>query len=229
MTQRILVVDDEAAIRDSVGYSLEREGWDVDAVPTGERALEEARARPYDAVVLDLMLPVISGLDVCRQLRAESPVPILMLTAKDAEVDRVLGLELGADDYLTKPFSMAELVSRVRAIFRRRELDRAAEGGERRRVGTLELDLPRHVVVSDGKETALTLSEFRLLELLSRRPENVYTREQIMQHLWSSVYVGDERACDAHVSNLRRKIEPDSAHPRRLLTVRGIGYKLMRV
>jgi two-component system response regulator RegX3 len=227
--ERILVVDDEPAIVDAVAYALRREGFDVETLSDGAEALEAARATPFDVLVLDLMLPGLSGLDVCRSLRAESDVPILMLTARDAEVDRVVGLELGADDYVTKPFSLAELVSRVRAILRRRELDRSPAGGAVVRVGGLELDYARHRVRVEGREITLTPSELALLSLLAGAPDRVFTRREIMQHLWDSAYVGDERACDIHVSNLRRKIERDPARPDRLLTVRSVGYKLVAV
>jgi DNA-binding response OmpR family regulator len=224
----VLVVDDEAGIRESVGYALRREGFDVDEAADGEAALSVARERDYDIVVLDIMLPRVSGLDVCRRLREESSVPILMLTARESEADRVVGLELGADDYVTKPFSLAELVSRVRAILRRRELDRAEGRLARRRVGGLVMDADRHIVEVDGHVQHLTLSEFKLLALLASRPERVFTRREIMHHLWDSEHVGDQRACDIHVSNLRRKIErPDG--PRRIVTVRGVGYKLAPV
>jgi DNA-binding response OmpR family regulator len=229
MNERILVVDDEPAIVDAVAYALRREGFDVETASDGVEALEAARARPYDVLVLDLMLPGLSGMDVCRSLRAESDVPILMLTARDAEVDRVVGLELGADDYVTKPFSLVELVSRVRAILRRRELDRAPAGSAVVRLGGLELDYGRHRVRVDGREVTLTPSELSLLSLLAGAPDRVFTRREIMQHLWDSTYVGDERACDIHVSNLRRKIEQDPSQPERLLTVRSVGYKLVAV
>jgi len=229
VTDRILVVDDEPAIVDAVVYALRRDGFDVDTAADGREALEAARAGSYDVLVLDLMLPEVSGLDVCRMLRAESDVPIVMLTARDAEVDRVLGLELGADDYVTKPFSTAELVSRVRAILRRRELDRTPAQGGVVRVGNLELDLVRHRVRVDGREVELTPSELSLLSLLAGAPDRVFTRREIMQHLWNSTFVGSERACDIHVSNLRRKIERDPARPERLLTVRSAGYKLVPV
>jgi len=229
VNERILVVDDEPAIVDAVVYALRRDGFDVDTAADGREALEAARAGSYDVLVLDLMLPEVSGLDVCRMLRAESDVPIVMLTARDAEVDRVLGLELGADDYVTKPFSTAELVSRVRAILRRRELDRTPAQGGVVRVGNLELDLVRHRVRVDGREVELTPSELSLLSLLAGAPDRVFTRREIMQHLWNSTFVGSERACDIHVSNLRRKIERDPARPERLLTVRSAGYKLVPV
>jgi len=230
MTERILVVDDEAAIRETVGYALRGEGYEVSDAADGEEALEVARSNGFDVLILDLMLPKLSGVEVCRRLRAESDVPILLLTAKDAEVDRVLGLEAGADDYVTKPFSMAELVSRVRAILRRRQLDRsAAAGGIVYRVGGLSLDLVRYGAQVDGRAVNLTRSEFKLLTLLAAEPERVFSRREIMQHLWESSYVGDQRACDIHVSNIRRKIERDPAHPERLLTVRGVGYRLLAV
>jgi len=229
VNERILVVDDEPAIVDAVVYALRRDGFDVDTAADGREALEAARAGSYDVLVLDLMLPEVSGLDVCRMLRAESDVPIVMLTARDAEVDRVLGLELGADDYVTKPFSTAELVSRVRAILRRRELDRTPAQGGVVRVGNLELDLVRHRVRVDGREVELTPSELSVLSLLAGAPDRVFTRREIMQHLWNSTFVGSERACDIHVSNLRKKIERDPARPERLLTVRSAGYKLVPV
>jgi two-component system response regulator RegX3 len=229
VSYRIVVVDDEPAICDAVGYALRGEGYDVVQLASGEEALREIGATPPpDLVVLDLMLPGISGVEVCRRARAESDVPILVLTARDSEVDRVMGLEVGADDYVTKPFSMAELVSRVRAILRRRELDRAPQLPVTR-IGQLELDLARHHVRVGGTAVRLTPSEFKVLALLSEQPERVFTRREIMQHLWESDYVGDQRACDIHVSNIRKKIEDDAAYPRRLLTVRGIGYKLVAV
>jgi DNA-binding response OmpR family regulator len=229
VTERILVVDDEPAIVDAVAYALEGEGYEVDSRADGEAALAAALDDRFDLVVLDLMLPKLSGTEVCRRLRAESDVPIVMLTAKDAEVDRVMGLEIGADDYVTKPFSIAELVSRVRALLRRRDLDRAGRGYAFKRVGSLTLDLRRHKVSLDGGEVQLTPSEFRLLALLAEEPERVYSRREIMQHLWESTYVGDERACDIHISNLRRKLERVPDEPERILTIRGIGYKLVPV
>jgi two-component system response regulator RegX3 len=228
VTERILVVDDEQAIVDAVSYALRAAGFEVDEFGDGESALEAARSAPYDVLVVDVRLPGLSGIEITRRLRAENDIPILMLTAMDAEVDRVLGLEAGADDYVTKPFSVAELVSRVRAILRRRELDRAGSFGVRR-VGSLELDVSRHEVRLDGATIRLTPSEFRLLALLAEQPERVYSRREIMQHLWNSTYVGDERACDIHVSNLRRKIEAAPGKPSRLVTVRGVGYKLLAV
>src|SRR5205807_1083180 len=181
----------------------------------------------YDLLILDVVLPKLSGTEICRRVRGRSDVPILMLTARDSETDRVLGLEAGADDYVTKPFSMAELLSRVRAILRRRTLDR--QGAVVYRAGGLALDPLRHEASIDGEPVTLTPSEFRLLALLAAQPDRVFSRRQIMQHLWNSSYVGDERACDIHVSNLRRKVERDHARPERILTVRGVGYKLAAV
>jgi two-component system response regulator RegX3 len=224
---RLLLADDEPAITDAVSYALRKDGFAVDVVADGEKALASARSTSYDLVILDVMMPGASGTDVCRTLRAESDVPIVLLTAKDAELDRVLGLELGADDYVTKPFSMPELVSRVRSLLRRRELDRATSEPSIREIGAVRVDFARHQVHVDGQPVHLTLSEFKVLALLAGEPERVFTRRQVMEHLWQSPYVGDERACDVHVSNLRRKIEPDPANPERIVTVRGIGYKLM--
>jgi two-component system response regulator RegX3 len=222
-------VDDEPDIVEPVTYALERGGFGVKPVGDGPTALQLARAELFDVVVLDIMLPGISGIDVCRTLRSESNVPIVMLTARDSEVDRVLGLELGADDYVTKPFSTAELVSRLRAILRRRDLDRAPVSESEIHVGGLAINLNRHIVQADGRTVDLTPSEFKLLLLLAGEPERVFTRHQIMEHLWQTPYVGDTRACDAHISNLRRKVERDHTHPERIITVRETGYKLVPV
>lgn len=223
---KILVVDDEPAIRDSVAYALEREGYDVCGAEDGETALRLARSQPFDAIILDIMLPGPSGTDVCRELRAESSIPIVMLTARGSEIDRIVGLELGADDYIAKPFSVSELVARVRAILRRRELDRS-ETGALRRVGGLQLDFRRHAVLVDGKQVELTPMEFRLLAVMAEEPERVFDRRELMRHLWESDFAGDQRACDSHVVNLRRKIERDPSRPKRIVTVRGVGYKLV--
>jgi DNA-binding response OmpR family regulator len=224
---RILLVDDDPGVLDVVAFMLRREGFDVDEERDGTAALDKARTDSFDIVILDIMLPGMSGTDVCRALRSESDVPILMLTARDAEIDRVLGLELGADDYVTKPFSTAELLSRVRAILRRRELDRATGGATVRKLGGLQIDLGRHEVSVDGDRVHLTLSEFKVLSLLAEQPERIISRRELMQHLWASEHVGDEHACEVHISNLRRKIEKDPAQPERLVTVRGMGYKLV--
>jgi len=228
MSARILAVDDDAGILDVLRYLLSSEGFEVETASDGEEALAAASRRPLDLVLLDVMLPGLSGTEVCRRLReADNTVPIIMLTARDAEVDRVLNLELGADDYIPKPFSKAELVSRVRALLRRREYDRADPSAAIRQLGGLRLDLGRHQLVVDERPVTLTPSEFKLLALLAEQPERVFTRRQIMQHLWESEYVGDEHSCDVHVSNIRRKIEREPSRPHRLVTVRGVGYKLV--
>jgi two-component system response regulator RegX3 len=224
MSQRILLADDEPDILEPIRYSLSQQGFEVTCVADGDSAISEARSGAYDLLICDVLMPGTLGTDVCRTLRAEGDLPIILLTARDAELDRVLGLELGADDYVTKPFSSAELVSRVRALLRRRELDRAGSSGTTRTSGGLRINFTRHSVEVDGRSVSLTASEFNLLDLLTGEPERVFTRGQIMEHLWQTPHVGDPRACDAHVSNLRRKIERDPKHPTRIVTVRELGY-----
>jgi len=227
MNGRILVVEDEPAISDAVAYALREAGYEVDAVGDGTDALEHARSRHYDLMVLDLLLPGVAGIEVCTQLRAEqNDLPIAMLTALDSEHDRVEGLDTGADDYVTKPFSVAELVSRVRSHLRRRELDRSRSSTVIN-VGGLRLDVARHNASVDGRPVLLTRSEFRLIALLASEPGKPMTREALIRHLWESDFVGDRRAIDVHVSNLRRKLEQDPRKPKRLVTVRGVGYKLV--
>jgi two-component system response regulator RegX3 len=225
---RILVAEDEPAILDAVAYTLRGEGYDVETAEDGQLALAQAGRDDFDLLILDLMLPRLSGTEVLRRIRSTSALPVIVLTARGAEADRVLGLEIGADDYVTKPFSMAELVSRVRALLRRRELDRGGHAGPIR-IGGLELDPYRHRVVVDGTSQHVTRSEFKLLALLASAPERPFSRRELMQHLWDSEYVGDQRACDIHISNLRRKVERDPARPQRIATVRGVGYKLVPV
>jgi two-component system, OmpR family, response regulator RegX3 len=227
MNERILVADDTEAILDAVTDLLAAEGFVVRGVSDGTSALELATTEAYDLVMLDLMLPGLSGTEICRRLRAESVVPIIMLTARASQADRVLGLEIGADDYITKPFSDVELLGRVRAILRRRELDRPQHSLVRQLLG-LSVDLVSHEVLADGQPVALSPSEYKLLALLIEQPGRMFTRREIMQHLWQSTYVGDERACDAHVSTLRRKIERDPVHPERIITIPGFGYRLAR-
>ena len=227
MSERVLVVDDEPAIVDAVSYALSQEGFSIASAGDGESALRALQEESFDVVLLDVRLPKLSGVEVCRRARAESAVPIIMITAKDAEVDRVIGLEAGADDYVTKPFSMAELVSRVRALLRRRQLDRVESGSTVQQVGDVTIDLAQHEVRVGERRVQLTASEVKLLALLATEPGRAFTRREIMQHLWQSEYVADARACDVHVANIRRKLEPDPAHPRRLQTVRGVGYRLV--
>ena len=225
MAARILIVEDDAAMRYAVSRALESDGFAVEVAVDGEAGISAARSSDYDVVLLDWMLPKVSGIDVCRILRSESSVPIIMLTAKETEANRVLGLELGADDYVIKPFSIAELVSRIRALMRRRALEQHRDR-EVRAVGGLLFDTTRHRVEVDGRLVRLTPTEFRLLALLASEPERVFSREEVMRHLWESVFVGDRRNVDVHVRNLRRKIEREPAQPERLLTVRGVGYQL---
>jgi DNA-binding response OmpR family regulator len=225
---RILVVEDEPAIAEAVSYALREAGYEVDCADDGGEAIDAARRVGYDLMVLDLLLPGTSGVDVCKTLRGESDLPIVMLTARDTEDDRVTGLDIGADDYITKPFSILELVSRVRALLRRRELDRARTSNVVK-VGGLQLDMSRYAATIDGAPLRLTSSEFRLVQLLASEPGRVFTRDELVRHLWQSEFVGDRRAIDVHISNLRRKLETDARHPRRLLTVRGVGYRLVAV
>ena len=223
----VLVVDDDPGILDVVSYAFRSDGFDVLTAADSEAA-EGLLAQGPDAIVLDLMLPGASGIDLCKTIRNSGNfVPIVMLTAKDAEVDRIVGLELGADDYVTKPFSARELVSRVRAILRRRDFERAEIGDGIRHVGDIKLDFRRFEVTVGGRAVRLTPSEFRLLAFLAQDPERVFSRREIMEHLWASEHVGDQHACDVHISNIRRKIEEDPVHPERLVTVRGFGYRLV--
>jgi DNA-binding response OmpR family regulator len=220
----VLFADDELTIREAVAYALRVEGVKVKTYDTGGGALDAARDKPFDLVILDVMLPDISGLEVCRRIRTSSSVPVMLLTARDTEADLVLGFEAGADDYIKKPFSMTELVIRVRAILRRQELDRTI-GQRIVSVGDLSIDLARHEVRVNGDHVRLTPTEVRLLILLATE-DRAYSRREILEHVWETVFVPDERSCDVHVANLRRKIEDDPAHPKRVLTVRGVGYRL---
>ena len=222
---RVLLVEDEGAIAQTVEFALRAEGFETAHALTGRAALELAALRPFDLAILDVGLPDIGGFALCRELRRASDLPVIFLTARDAEADRVLGLELGADDYVAKPFSMPELVGRVRANLRRRDLDRGEAGAERR-VGDLRLDLLDRGVTVAGRRVELTPSEFRLLALLAEQPGRAVTRREILEHIWRSEYVADERLCDTHVKNVRRKIEDDPSRPARLVTVRGVGYML---
>ncbi len=224
---RILIADDEPSVRDSVGYALKQEGFEVTAAEDGDEATELlGNGVPFDLLILDIMMPGPSGLDICRDVRSRSAVPIIVLTAKDAEVDKVVGLEVGADDYVTKPFSVRELLGRVRAQLRRRELDRSPLAqAVKIESGPVSIDLVRHVATVRGVTVNLTRSEFQLLRLLAGRPGEVFARSQIMEELWQTPFDGDERACDVHISNLRQKVERDPQRPELVLTVRGVGYK----
>jgi two-component system response regulator RegX3 len=221
---RVLVVEDEESFSDALSYMLGREGFEAVVAATGPDALAEFDRAGADIVLLDLMLPGLPGTEVCRALRSRSNVPIIMLTAKDSEVDKVVGLELGADDYVTKPYSARELVARIRAVLRRRgDVEVSADGALE--AGPVRMDVERHVVAVDGEPVALPLKEFDLLELLLRNAGRVLTRGQLIDRVWGSDYVGDTKTLDVHVKRLRAKIEPDPANPKHLVTVRGLGYK----
>jgi len=222
---RILVVEDEESYRDPLAYLLRKEGFEVSVAATGPDAIEEYDRGGADLVLLDLMLPGMSGTEVCRQLRVRGTVPVIMLTAKDGEIDKIVGLELGADDYVTKPYSSRELLARIRAVLRRRGESAPLDDGVIE-VGGLRLDPERHVVEVDGVVTAFPLKEFELLEVLLRNAGRVLTRGQLIDRVWGSDYVGDTKTLDVHVKRLRAKIETDPANPVRLLTVRGLGYKV---
>jgi len=222
---RVLVVEDEESFSDPLSYMLRNEGFEVAVAATGPEALDEFDRHGADLVLLDLMLPGLPGTEVCRQLRTRSSVPVIMLTAKDSEIDKVVGLELGADDYVTKPFSSRELVARIRAVLRRHggqteELEDAAL-----EAGPVRMDVERHTVSVSGSGVQLPLKEFELLEMLLRNAGRVLTRMQLIDRVWGADYVGDTKTLDVHVKRLRAKIEPDPALPRYLVTVRGLGYK----
>ena len=221
---RILVVEDEESLSDPLSYMLRKEGFEVALADTGPAALEEFDRRGADLVLLDLMLPGLSGTEVCRALRSRSTVPVIMLTAKDSEVDKVVGLELGADDYVTKPYSARELVARIRAVLRRHgEPDELVTATIE--AGPVRLDVDRHVVSVGGEAVSMPLKEFELLELLLRNAGRVLTRGQLIDRVWGSDYVGDTKTLDVHVKRLRAKVEPDPGTPRHIVTVRGLGYK----
>lgn len=221
---RVLMVEDEESFSDALSFQLQREGFEVEVATNGNDALVAFDRNGADIVLLDLMLPGLSGTEVCRTLRSKSAVPIIMVTARDAEVDKVVGLELGADDYVTKPFSSRELIARIRAVLRR--------GGEPDELitatveaGAVRMDVERHVVSVDGVQVSMPLKEFDLLEMLLRNAGRVLTRGQLIDRVWGSDYVGDTKTLDVHVKRLRAKIEPDPGNPKYLVTVRGLGYK----
>jgi len=223
---RILLVEDEESYRDPLTYQLTREGYDVVAAATGPEGLEVFARGGVDLVLLDVMLPGMSGVEVCRELRRTSSVPVIMLTAKDAEIDKVVGLEIGADDYVTKPYSFRELLARVRAVLRRGQASSTVDDDEVLAVGPVRLDVDRHEVTVSGELVSFALKEFELLELLMRNAGRVLTRGQLIDRVWGSNYVGDTKTLDVHVKRIRSKIEHDPATPELLLTVRGLGYKI---
>ena len=222
---RVLVVEDEESFSDALSFMLRREGYDVAVADDGAKALEEFDRNGADLVLLDLMLPGVSGTEVCRSLRQRSSVPIIMVSAKDSEVDKVVGLELGADDYVTKPFSSRELVARIRAVLRRhgQPTELLPDVFE---VGPIRIDVDRHVVAVRGESVSMPLKEFDLLELLMRNAGRVLTRAQLIDRVWGSDYVGDTKTLDVHIKRLRSKVEADPATPELIVTVRGLGYKM---
>ena len=223
MASKILVVDDEKMIVKGIRYSLEHDGYEVDAAYDGETALDMIRNRQYDLVILDVMLPKIDGIQVCQMVRETSNVPIIMLTAKSEDMDKILGLEYGADDYMTKPFNILELKARVKAIIRRAS---TSQSGSRNvmETGGLRIDYDSREVTVDGKSVNLTAKEFDLLELLSHNAGKVYSRDKLLDIIWGSEYPGDERTVDVHVRRLREKIEPKSSEPTYIQTKWGVGY-----
>jgi two-component system, OmpR family, response regulator RegX3 len=221
---RVLVVEDEESFSDALSYMLRKEGFEVAVAATGPDALDSFDRAGADLVLLDLMLPGLPGTEVCRELRTKSNVPVIMLTAKDSEVDKVVGLELGADDYVTKPFSSRELVARIRAVLRRRgDVEELAP--PTLEAGPVRMDVERHVVTVSGREVPLPLKEFELLEVLLRNAGRVLTRMQLIDRVWGADYVGDTKTLDVHIKRLRAKIEPAPSTPRFIITVRGLGYK----
>ena len=223
---RVLVVEDEFSFSDALSYMLRKEGFEVSVAETGTEALTEFDRTGADIVLLDLMLPEMSGTEVCRQLRQKSQVPIIMVTARDSEIDKVVGLEIGADDYVTKPYSPRELVARIRAVLRRNAKETGAEAAPPTlSAGPVRMDVDRHVVTVSGTAVQLPLKEFELLELLLRNAGRVLTRGQLIDRVWGADYVGDTKTLDVHIKRLRSKIEPEPPTPRHIVTVRGLGYK----
>ena len=225
---RILVVEDEETLAEAISFLLSKEGFDVAVAATGPAAIESFEKSGADLIPLDLMLPGLSGTEVCRQIRTKSSVPIIMLTAKDSEIDKVVGLELGADDYVTKPYSSRELIARIRAVLRRGELQDTDIEGTTLEVGPVRMDTDRHIISVNGEVVAIPLKEFELLEFLMRNAGRVLTRVQLIDRVWGSDYVGDTKTLDVHIKRLRAKIEKDPANPEFIQTVRGMGYKMER-
>lgn len=222
---KILIVEDEEALSDPLAFLLGREGFQTIVVDNGLDALPVFGREGADLVLLDVMLPGMSGMEVCRKLREVSSVPIIMLTAKDSELDKVLGLELGADDYVTKPYSARELIARIRAVLRRRSAETDSATESVLQSGPVRMDIDRHVVTVNGEEISMPLKEFELLEILLRNVGRVMTRGQLIERVWGADYVGDTKTLDVHIKRLRSKIEPDSSAPQYVVTVRGLGYK----
>ena len=223
---RILIVEDEASFSEALAFLLGKEGFVVDTAATGTEAIEKFGREEFDLILLDLMIPEISGIEVCRIIRTQSKVPIIMLTAKDTEIDKVVGLELGADDYVTKPYSKSELVARIRAVLRRGNGTVSEGDSGVLSVANIRMDIDRHQVFVAGEPISLPLKEFELLEFLMRNAGRVLTRNQLIDRVWGSDYVGDTKTLDVHIKRLRAKVEKDPANPTLIQTVRGLGYKI---
>jgi two-component system response regulator RegX3 len=224
---KILIVEDESSFSEAISFLLGKEGFETDVAENGRTALELFKANSYDLVLLDLMIPEVSGIEVCRAIRTTSMVPIIMLTAKDSEVDKVVGLELGADDYVTKPYSSRELVARIKAVLRRGTPESADTDSNSaiQAAGNIRMDVERHQVTVNGTLINLPLKEFELLEFLMRNEGRVLTRGQLIDRVWGGDYYGDTKTLDVHIKRLRSKIEEDSANPQLIQTIRGLGYK----
>ncbi len=224
---KILIVEDEASFSEALSFLLTKEGFTVTVAENGRTALEVFKSGNFDLVLLDLMIPEVSGTEVCRSIRTTSSVPIIMLTAKDSEIDKVVGLELGADDYVTKPYSSRELVARIKAVLRRGSSDETRESAQSGIISSagIQIDIERHLVTNKGMQVSLPLKEFELLEFLMRNAGRVLTRGQLIDRVWGGDYYGDTKTLDVHIKRLRSKIEEDPANPQLIQTIRGLGYK----
>ncbi len=224
---KILIVEDETSFSEALAFLLGKEGFEVSIAEDGQQAIDKFNKESADLILLDLMIPIISGIEVCRTIRTSSQVPIIMLTAKDAEIDKVVGLELGADDYVTKPYSSRELIARIKAVLRRGISDESLDGESGIHVvAGIRLDIGKHQVTINGEVVALPLKEFELLEFLMRNAGRVLTRSQLIDRVWGGDYYGDTKTLDVHIKRLRAKIEADPANPVLIQTIRGLGYKL---
>ncbi|HYH04768.1 MAG TPA: response regulator transcription factor [Bacillota bacterium] len=228
MAKRILIIDDEPMIVESVSYNLKQEGYEVSAAKDGNSGLQLALAQEFDLILLDLMLPGISGIEICREIRKTSEVPIIMLTAKEGEIDRIIGLEMGADDYVTKPFSMRELLARIRSVLKRMNSVPKQAEVPKLIFDDIEIDLMGHEVTVKHKTIDLSGKEYELLRILATHPGQVLTREQLLNLVWGNDFYGDSRTVDVHIRWLREKIEEDPGEPKYILTVRGVGYKFRK-
>jgi two-component system response regulator RegX3 len=223
--KKILIIEDERPLAEAVEFSLQKEGYEVDIALDGEGGWRKCESGSYDLILLDLMLPGVDGMEICRRIRQQGVTPVIMLTAKDSDLDKILGLEMGADDYVTKPFNMRELVARVKAVLRRVKVEEQARPGVRLQVGDIVIDRERHEVVVDGAVVDIPLMEYRLLELFLRNPGKALAREYLLNKAWEGDFYGQTKTLDVHIRRLREKVEKDPANPERIITVRGVGYR----